>query len=162
MLPKLNVAGSYTKVWMVQLPALKPANDGELAVATSTSGWGYSLPGRIGDSPVAGAGFYADSRYGAAACTHTGEMAIRTAASRIVVYQMSRGASVKDACLEAKKDIESLKEGYLGTVVIHAIDNKDEHFVCTAGHRIETKYCIWQEGDKDFRMPFAEQFPKTL
>ncbi len=37
--------------------------------ATSTSGWAWKYPGRLGDSPIPGAGFYADSRYGAAACT---------------------------------------------------------------------------------------------
>jgi len=44
--------------------------DGNLAAATSTGGTTNKMPGRIGDTPVIGAGNYADSRYGAAACTH--------------------------------------------------------------------------------------------
>ena len=39
---------------------------------TSTSGWGWKYPGRLGDSPIVGAGSYADTRYGAAACTGAG------------------------------------------------------------------------------------------
>ncbi|OGO08384.1 MAG: asparaginase, partial [Chloroflexi bacterium RBG_13_60_9] len=50
---------------------------GGLATAVSTSGWAWKYPGRLGDSPLIGAGSYADSRYGACACTGLGEMAIR-------------------------------------------------------------------------------------
>ena len=53
-----------------------------LHAATSTSGWAWKYPGRLGDAPIAGAGFYADSRFGAAACTHTGELAIRAGTAR--------------------------------------------------------------------------------
>jgi beta-aspartyl-peptidase (threonine type) len=42
---------------------------GDIASAVSTSGWGFKWPGRVGDSPIVGAGNYADNRYGAAACT---------------------------------------------------------------------------------------------
>ena len=45
---------------------------GDIAVGTSTSGWGWKYPGRLGDSPVIGAGAYADTRYGACACTGVG------------------------------------------------------------------------------------------
>ncbi len=65
--------------------------------ATSTSGWAWKYPGRLGDSPIPGAGFYADSRYGAAACTHTGEMTIRCATSRTIVLAMKLGYSLGDA-----------------------------------------------------------------
>src|SRR5205814_1382246 len=42
---------------------------GDIASAVTTSGWAYKYPGRVGDSPIVGAGNYCDSRYGAAACT---------------------------------------------------------------------------------------------
>jgi L-asparaginase / beta-aspartyl-peptidase len=48
---------------------------GDICSGTSTSGWGWKYPGRLGDSPIVGAGSYADTRYGAAACTGAGEMA---------------------------------------------------------------------------------------
>lgn len=65
--------------------------------ATSTSGWAWKYPGRLGDSPIPGAGFYADSRYGAAACTHTGEMTMRCSTARTVVLAMKLGYSLCDA-----------------------------------------------------------------
>lgn len=56
-----------------------------MAGGVSTSGWAYKYPGRLGDSPVIGAGLYVDERYGAAACTHTGEMTIRAGTARLAV-----------------------------------------------------------------------------
>ena len=50
---------------------------GDICTGVSTSGWAWKYPGRLGDSPVIGAGNYAHNRYGAAACTGMGEMAIR-------------------------------------------------------------------------------------
>ena len=50
---------------------------GDISSGISTSGWAWKYPGRIGDSPIIGAGNYADNRYGACACTGMGEMAIR-------------------------------------------------------------------------------------
>ena len=50
---------------------------GDIAAAVSTSGWAWKYPGRMGDSPIIGAGNYADNRWGAAACTGRGEMAQR-------------------------------------------------------------------------------------
>ena len=76
----------------------------------------------MGDSAIVGAGLYADDRYGACACTHTGEMTIRAATARSVVLYMKSGASVDDACGEAIRDLDELRGGYLGAVVIHAVD----------------------------------------
>ncbi|MEJ7652563.1 MAG: isoaspartyl peptidase/L-asparaginase [Chloroflexia bacterium] len=50
-------------------------SDGDLACGVSTSGWAFKYPGRLGDSPIIGAGNYADP-LGAAACTGRGELAI--------------------------------------------------------------------------------------
>ncbi len=52
---------------------------GDLASSVSTSGIAWKYPGRVGDSPIVGAGNYCDNRYGAAACTGMGEIAIRAA-----------------------------------------------------------------------------------
>ena len=71
--------------WFGTVNFLAIDKQGNIATCVSTSGWGWSYPGRLGDSPVIGAGSYADSRYGAAASTGTGEVCIRTAASRSVV-----------------------------------------------------------------------------
>ncbi len=70
---------------------------GIICSGTSTSGWGWKYPGRLGDSPIIGAGSYADTRYGAAACTGAGEMTIRCGTARSIVLYLKRGASVADA-----------------------------------------------------------------
>lgn len=81
---------------------------GDIAAATSTSGWAWKYPGRLGDSPIAGAGFYADNRYGAAACTGTGELSIRTSLARMTVALLETGLSAHGAVHRALADLLSL------------------------------------------------------
>ena len=66
-------------------------SDGRLAVAVSTGGIEGKLPGRIGDSPVPGAGFYADDRFGAVCGTGRGEAFLRLGLSRLVVVELQHG-----------------------------------------------------------------------
>jgi N4-(beta-N-acetylglucosaminyl)-L-asparaginase len=74
---------------------------GNLAVACTTSGLPWKLPGRVGDSPLIGAGLFADSDVGAATATGVGEEVIQTAGSFLVVENMRRGMSPTEACKEA-------------------------------------------------------------
>lgn len=74
---------------------------GRLAGGCSTSGWGYKLPGRVGDSPIIGSGLYVDGQVGAAGATGLGEIMMRYCGSFLVVEAMRRGASPEDACAEA-------------------------------------------------------------
>ncbi len=71
---------------------------GELVSGVSTSGYPWKYPGRVGDSPVPGAGFYCDARVGAAACTGRGELALRTGGARLVVDALARGEAPEAAC----------------------------------------------------------------
>ncbi len=87
-------------------------SSGNIACAVTTSGWGYKWPGRLGDSPIIAAGNYADNRYGAAACTGRGEMAIRCATAHSVVQFMRFGMSLDDALVEAMKDLRHLDDPY--------------------------------------------------
>ena len=105
---------------------------GGLATAVSTSGWAWKYPGRLGDSPIIGAGSYADSRYGACACTGLGEMAIRAGTARTVVTYLKLGYGLRDAVREAARDLTELKTGFLDEVTIHAI---------TPGGRIPRSGC---------------------
>jgi len=84
-------------------------NHGNIASAFSTSGTALKFPGRLGDSPIIGAGNYCDNRYGAAACTGRGELAIRNSTARSIISYMENGLSVKEACFRAMKDIHELK-----------------------------------------------------
>ncbi|HVF33628.1 MAG TPA: N(4)-(beta-N-acetylglucosaminyl)-L-asparaginase [Acidimicrobiales bacterium] len=81
---------------------------GAMASAVSTSGWAWKYPGRLGDSPVIGAGNYCDGRYGAAACTGFGELAIRAATARSVVAGLARGDALTAACEAAMHDLADL------------------------------------------------------
>jgi len=66
-------------------------SDGRLAVAVSTGGSSGKLPGRIGDSPIPGAGFYADDRFGAVCGTGQGEAFIRLGLARLMVLELEHG-----------------------------------------------------------------------
>lgn len=118
----------------------------KISVATSTSGWAWKYPGRLGDSPIIGAGSYADSRYGACACTHTGEMAIRCATSHAVVLYMKMGMSLDEAVYEAINDLDYLKDGYTEGVTIHAIDSFNNHKVVSLNCPGNITYWFWETG----------------
>ena len=93
---------------------------GRIAAAASTSGWAWKYPGRLGDTPIPGAGIYADDRYGAAACTGWGELAIRAAAARSVVALLARGGRLDQALSETLADMASLEESF-GDIHLHLI-----------------------------------------
>ncbi|SEB66139.1 N(4)-(beta-N-acetylglucosaminyl)-L-asparaginase [Microbacterium hydrocarbonoxydans] len=78
---------------------------GDLATAVSTSGWAWKYPGRVGDSPVVGAGIYADNRYGAAGCTGLGEISIRGGLVRDMISRLAAGRSLIDAGTSAIQDL---------------------------------------------------------
>jgi len=130
---------------------LARTGNGSLAGGVSTSGWSFKYPGRLGDSAVIGAGLYVDDRYGAAACTHTGEMTIRCSTSRSIVLYMKKGASVSEACQEALNDLEHLKGGYLGPVVMHAMDAAGDLYVLSTGSKEALPYWFWKEGTNELR-----------
>jgi len=74
---------------------------GRLAGVTTTSGLSWKLPGRVGDSPIIGAGLYVDNDIGAAGSTGLGEANLQTCASFYTVELMGRGLSPEQACLKA-------------------------------------------------------------
>jgi len=71
---------------------------GDLAGACTTSGLAYKLPGRVGDSPIIGAGLYVDNEVGGAAATGVGELVMKTLGSFLVVELMRTGLSPEEAC----------------------------------------------------------------
>jgi len=73
---------------------------GELAVGVTTSGSPFKLPGRVGDSPILGAGLYADQNVGGAVATGVGEEAMRVCATFLVVELMRHGTAPEAACRE--------------------------------------------------------------
>lgn len=73
---------------------------GDLSSVTTTSGRSWKLAGRVGDSPICGAGQYCDNRVGAAGSTGRGEAAIKACASFLIVELMRQGSSPEQACLK--------------------------------------------------------------
>lgn len=71
---------------------------GDVYGITTTSGLAFKIPGRIGDSPIIGAGLYVDNTIGAAGATGRGEEVIRTCGSFLVVEKMKQGLSPQQAC----------------------------------------------------------------
>ncbi len=100
---------------------------GNLACAVSTSGWYFKYPGRVGDSPIVGAGNYADNRYGAAACTGRGELAIRAVTAHSVVMHLTYGLTVRDALRHALEDANSLEDAYGTGLSLLALDPHGDH-----------------------------------
>lgn len=88
--------------------------DGSLAGACTTSGLGFKMHGRVGDSPIIGAGLFVDNEIGAATATGMGELVMKTLGSFLVVELMRNGRIPQQACEEAvmrivKKDPENVK-----------------------------------------------------
>ncbi|HEU5431735.1 MAG TPA: isoaspartyl peptidase/L-asparaginase [Thermomicrobiales bacterium] len=102
-------------------------HNGDIACGVSTSGWAWKHPGRMGDSPIVGAGNYADNRYGAAACTGRGEMAQRLCTAHSVVTAMRYGLTLDAALTQAARDLHRLDDPYWSEVNIVAIDATGRH-----------------------------------
>lgn len=78
---------------------------GEISGVTTTSGMAWKIPGRIGDSPIIGAGLYVDQEIGGAGSTGRGEENIRVAGAHTIVENMRHGMSPTEACLDTLKRI---------------------------------------------------------
>ncbi|HWS86008.1 MAG TPA: N(4)-(beta-N-acetylglucosaminyl)-L-asparaginase [Pyrinomonadaceae bacterium] len=80
---------------------------GEVCGVTTTSGLAWKIPGRVGDSPILGAGLYVDGAVGAAGSTGRGEANLFNLCSFLIVEEMRRGKSPKDAGMEALRRIKA-------------------------------------------------------
>ena len=80
---------------------------GEVCGVTTTSGLSWKIPGRVGDSPILGAGLYVDGDVGAAGSTGRGEANLFNLSSFLIVESMRRGAHPKDAALDALRRIKA-------------------------------------------------------
>ncbi len=114
---------------------------GNMASAVSTSGWAWKYPGRLGDSPIIGAGNYCDNRFGGAACTGLGEIAIRCSLARTTVMNMRYGMSVEEAVHSAFVDMRTLdmpKEKVNMNMI--ALDAKGRHFAMSTNAKADYAY----------------------
>jgi N4-(beta-N-acetylglucosaminyl)-L-asparaginase len=102
--PVVNIENHDT-IGMIALDSM-----GNLSGACTTSGMAYKMHGRLGDSPIIGAGLYVDNEIGAATATGHGEEVIRIAGCHLVVELMRQGKSPQQACEEAVQRIVKLTQ----------------------------------------------------
>jgi len=95
-------------------------SQGRVAAASSTGGTFLKLPGRIGDSPVIGAGLFADDRKGAAASTGLGEAILRTVMAYRAVEAMTTGIGPSEAAQQTIRTLESRTGGQGGIILVDA------------------------------------------
>ncbi|GAB3501307.1 N(4)-(beta-N-acetylglucosaminyl)-L-asparaginase [Spirosoma knui] len=100
---------------------------GDISGACTTSGLAYKMNGRVGDSPIIGAGLFVDNEIGGACATGLGELVMRTCGSFLVVELMRQGRTPQQACEEAalrivkKQDYKDIQVGFL------AVNKKGEY-----------------------------------
>lgn len=104
-------------------------SNGNLSGACTTSGMAYKMHGRVGDSPIIGAGLYVDNEVGAATSTGVGEEVIRIVGSHLVVELMRQGLAPEAACKKAVERIvarnpEAAKQVQVGFL---ALNRKGEY-----------------------------------
>src|SRR5690606_30247986 len=125
-LPPVNIENHDT-IGMIALDA-----HGNLSGACTTSGLAYKMHGRVGDSPIIGAGLFVDNEVGAATATGHGEEVIRTVGTHLVVELMRQGRTPQEACKEAverivkiakhrKKNLKDIQVGFI------ALNKKGEY-----------------------------------
>jgi len=116
--PNINVPGNHDTIGMIALDA-----NGNLSGSCTTSGLGYKMRGRVGDSPIIGAGLFVDNEVGAATSTGVGEEVIRISGTHTVVEMMRAGHTPEEACKIAceriKKSPRNLKEVQVGFLAIN-------------------------------------------
>ncbi|HYL86621.1 MAG TPA: N(4)-(beta-N-acetylglucosaminyl)-L-asparaginase [Candidatus Angelobacter sp.] len=83
------------------IPCMAADANGDISATTTTSGLSWKIPGRVGDSPIIGAGCYVDNEVGAAGSTGKGEENIKICGGHTIIEMMRQGKSPTDACLEA-------------------------------------------------------------
>lgn len=123
--------------------------EGHVASAVSTSGWAWKYPGRLGDSPVIGAGNYCDDRFGAAACTGWGELAIRGATAHTLVSLLAHGMGLEQAATEAVEALRGLEvPGGEPIMNLVALDRQGQHVGLSS--QPGNSYVAWEEGMETF------------
>lgn len=119
--------------------------DGSISGVTTTSGLSYKIPGRVGDSPIIGAGLYVDNKVGAAGATGRGEACIKICGSHTVVEAMRAGKSPTEACKVAlERVVETTTEKRLR--LADGRPNFDIKFYALSKDGRFGSACMWEGG----------------
>jgi isoaspartyl peptidase/L-asparaginase-like protein (Ntn-hydrolase superfamily) len=123
---------------------------GSLAVGVSTSGYPWKYPGRVGDSALIGAGNYCDSRFGGAACTGRGELAIRGNTARCVLLGLEAGHAPAKACAGALRETLSLPDEFRAPLQALCLTPDGQHG--GASTKAGSSYGVMTASDRAFRI----------
>jgi N4-(beta-N-acetylglucosaminyl)-L-asparaginase len=127
--------------------------NGNLSGSCTTSGMGFKMRGRLGDSPIIGAGLFVDNEIGAATATGQGEDVIRICGSHLVVELMRQGYSPENACKKAVERIIKIKGAAAKDIQVGfiAINKKGEY----GGYCIQKgfDFAVCYADDKNFMVP---------
>jgi N4-(beta-N-acetylglucosaminyl)-L-asparaginase len=146
---------------------------GEVSGVTTTSGLAWKIPGRVGDSPILGAGLYVDGEVGAAGSTGRGEANLYNLCSYLIVEEMRRGAHPKDAGMTALKRIQANtiaprlrnSRGLPNfNVNFYVVNKKGEHAGVTmynANGRLSYAVCDERGGRSERLEPLLDGGPNT-
>ncbi|HJL63028.1 MAG TPA: N(4)-(beta-N-acetylglucosaminyl)-L-asparaginase [Candidatus Marinimicrobia bacterium] len=119
--------------------------NGDLAGTCTTSGWAYKMHGRVGDSPIIGAGLFVDNEIGCAAATGLGEEVIKTTGSFLVVELMRQGYNPTAACEEALNRVIKKHNGNLDFQIAYIAIRKDGN-IGSACIKDGFEYALLQKG----------------
>ncbi len=142
--------------------------DGSLGCCTTTSGLAFKLPGRVGDSPLVGAGLYCDGEVGSAGATGHGETCILAAGAHTVVEFMRQGASPEAACLETcRRMVRNTRLDYLknaqgrpkNNVTLYAVNRAGE--TGAAAIWSGAQYAVCRAGEEPRLLPAAYLFARS-
>ncbi|MCL6267275.1 isoaspartyl peptidase/L-asparaginase family protein [Flagellimonas myxillae] len=129
--------------------------NGDIAGACTTSGMGYKMAGRVGDSPIIGAGLFVDNEVGGATATGVGEEVVRTVGSFLIVELMRQGKSPQEACEEGVRRIMKKNEGredfQIGFI---AVNKKGE----TGGYCVHPGFTYREYSEKGHENKSVESF----
>ena len=116
-------------------------DNGNIFGITTTSGLAWKMAGRVGDSPIIGAGLYLDNNVGAAGATGVGEHVIRTCGSFLAVEKMREGMSPTEACVFSCRRIIEVNKGQVDFNVKFIAVNKSGEVGCAQLQQREKTHC---------------------
>jgi beta-aspartyl-peptidase (threonine type) len=147
-LDRIAVMAPPDRPWgTVNVLALDAA--GNLAVAVSTSGYPWKFPGRVGDSALIGAGNYCDNRFGAAACTGRGELAIRASTARCAVLALQHDMDPAQACASVLAETAELADDFRSPLQVLCLTPDGRH--AGASTRPGSTYSVFSADDDTYR-----------
>ena len=133
--------------------------EGRISGACTTSGMGFKMPGRVGDSPIIGAGLFVDGDIGGAVATGTGELVMKTLGSFLVIELMRNGMSPSEACEQAvkriAKKIPDYKKHQVGFI---ALSKSGEY----GSYCIQPGFNFAVKTDSESQLKDADSWLKTL